>query len=51
MTPRAKIYPFRANEEDREVMDWLQQRLGVSAADVVRLGIRALKKAEERKDK
>jgi hypothetical protein len=45
------MYPFRTSEEDEQIIEWLQSRLGISVADVLRLGLRALKKQEERNDK
>jgi hypothetical protein len=51
MSPRAPQLTFRATDEDKEIIAWLQEKLGISAADVIRLGIRALQRQEQRKDK
>jgi hypothetical protein len=49
MTQRDPIVPFRATVEDKKIIAWLQERLGISVADVLRLGIRSLMREEERK--
>jgi hypothetical protein len=44
-------YSLRINEEDRAILDYLQGRLGLKTAQVIRLALRRLQEQEKRADK
>lgn len=50
MSPRSPIVPFRANEQDRERLEYLKKK-GKPAAEVIRKGIEMVFEAEKPKTK
>jgi hypothetical protein len=42
---------FRANEEDKGILEYLKKRMGVSMAQVIKIAIRRLRDSEKRLEK
>ena len=51
MEKREPPLSFRVNDEDKEVLTYLQQRLGLTRPQVVKLAIRRLRDEELRRQK
>jgi hypothetical protein len=42
---------FRANEEDKSILEYLKKRMGLSMAQVIKIAIRRLRDSEKRLEK
>ena len=42
---------FRANEEDREILEYLIRRLGANMTQIIKIAIRRLRDSEKRLEK
>jgi hypothetical protein len=42
---------FRANEEDREILEYLKRRLGANMTQIIKIAIRRLRDSEKRLEK
>lgn len=49
--PQSPIIPFRANEQDRERLEYLKPKYGNKAAKVLREGLKKLYDEDKREDK